>query len=105
MQPDLTTTPLVCAPGAIPVADRPPDTARSFSDSKASVQGRMEIPDGYAFRFGPEAPWVARFIDNERKCCPFLTFQLTVSPAEGPVWLRMDGPHGTRDLLDAEMLS
>jgi hypothetical protein len=39
---------------------------------------------------------LARFIDNEHKCCPFMAFSLEIPPDSGPIWLRMTGPEGTR---------
>lgn len=45
---------------------------------------------------------VARFVANERKCCPFVSFSIEVS-GDGPVWLRMTGPAGTRECLEAEL--
>jgi hypothetical protein len=38
-------------------------------------------------------------IDLERQCCPFLRFELKVLPANGPIWLELTGPEGTRDFL------
>ena len=61
------------------------------------------ISNGYAFRFGPnDLEEIARFVANERKCCPFLAFAIEVSEDGGPVWLRISGPEGSRALLDAE---
>lgn len=96
--------PLACVPGAIPAEERPDHFARIERLFGTEVQEREEVPDGYAFRFMPEAlDDLARFVSNERKCCPFLTFELTVAPANGPVWLRLTGPEGTRAFLDAEL--
>jgi hypothetical protein len=44
-----------------------------------------------------------RFVSNERLCCPFLEFGITIAPANGPVWLRLTGPEGTRAFLEAEL--
>jgi hypothetical protein len=64
---------------------------------------RREWKEGYAFRFSPDAfDALARFVANERKCCPFLHFEIAVESA-GPVWLRLTGPSGTRAFLDAEL--
>ena len=65
---------------------------------------RVGLPNGYALRFRPDAfDDVARFVANERKCCPFLSFELLLDAASGPIWLRMTGPEGTRAVLDAEL--
>lgn len=68
------------------------------------MRERRDIPDGYAFRFDADAfDDIARFVTNERRCCPFLTFVLEVSPHGGPPWVRLSGPPGTRGFLDAEI--
>ncbi|HVT60199.1 MAG TPA: hypothetical protein VHR45_17625 [Thermoanaerobaculia bacterium] len=64
------------------------------------------LPAGYAFRFGGDAAPLAELallIDLERRCCPFLRFELSVAPAAGPVWLSLSGPPGTREFLAAEL--
>ena len=42
---------------------------------------------------------IAKVVNIERQCCRFLTFQLTIEPDGGPVWLEFTGPPGTRDFL------
>lgn len=96
--------PLACVPGAIPAAERPGHFALVAELFGGGVRERRELEDGYAFRFGLE--WlerVMRFVHNERLCCPFLELGITVSPGDGPVWLRLAGPRGTRAFLDAEL--
>jgi hypothetical protein len=44
---------------------------------------------------------VARFVANERRCCPFLAIAVERAPDAGPLWLRLTGPAGTHELLDA----
>lgn len=96
--------PLACAPGVIPDAERPAHFALIRTLFAEAAEARESLPDGYAFRFPADAlEPLGRFFLNERKCCPFLAFSLEVSPARGPVWLRITGPEGTRELLDAEL--
>lgn len=96
--------PLACVMDAIPANERAAHVAliaHLFGELASEIQ---ELPEGYAFRFAArDLESVAAFVANERKCCPFLTFELTVHPAEGPVWLRLSGPPGTRDFLAAEL--
>jgi len=98
-----TALPLACVPDAIPSADRPAHFAlieRLFQE----VREKVVLDDGYAFRFDAGAfADVARFVENERLCCPFLTFRLEAQPAAGPLWLRLTGPEGTREFLDVEL--
>lgn len=98
--------PLACVADAIPASERPAHfalLARLFTED---VRERRDLPDGadgYAFRFHVRAfDDLARWIANERRCCPFLTFTLEVAPDGGPVWVRLAGPAGTRRFLDAE---
>jgi len=96
--------PLACVPGAIPAAQRTAHFALIRTLFGETAEGRETLPDGYAFRFpAASLPALARFVEQERKCCPFLTFTVEVPPAEGPVRLRLTGPEGTREFLDAEL--
>lgn len=73
---------------------------------KARVQEIKPLETGYAFRFAADdASWdeVMRVIGLERKCCPFLQFRLTVEPNEGPVWLELTGPRGTKAFLETTL--
>ncbi len=63
-------------------------------DLIAAAAEVAELPDGYAFRFPAEDPWPARllaFVQAERRCCPFFTFELVFEPNQGPLWLRLRG--------------
>ncbi len=95
---------LACIPAAIPAADRQGHfkLARELFDQQA--QERAALPDGYAVRFPADAlRAVAQFVSNERKCCPFMHFELTLGPGSEALWLRMTGPEGTRGVLAAEL--
>lgn len=95
---------VACVPGAIPAAARSTHFALANRLFKELAKERKALPSGYAFRFDPtDLDGVCRFVENERKCCPFLTFEVQISPASGPLWLRMTGPDGTRGVLDAEL--
>jgi hypothetical protein len=47
---------------------------------------------------------VVRFVAAERLCCPFLRFELVVSPERGPLRLSITGPEGAKGFLRAELL-
>jgi hypothetical protein len=69
---------------------------------RARVREVRELGSGYALRFDPEDGGLAELatlIELERQCCPFLRFDLAVLPANGPVWLELTGPEGTREFL------
>ena len=64
---------------------------------------RQDLAEGYRFKFGPDAETlqrIARTIIAERQCCRFLTFSVIAHADEGPLWLEVSGPEGTRAFLD-----
>ena len=69
-----------------------------------AAEHREPLPEGYAFRFQAEMfEAIAKFVANERKCCPFIQFEISLSQSSDPIWLRMSGPEGTRAAIDAEL--
>ena len=96
--------PLACVPAAIPAAERDAHFRLSRDLFGSQCEARDDAEGGYVFRFPPSSyEQLARFVVNERKCCPFLRVELCSDPGEGPVWLRLTGPEGTRDFLTAEL--
>lgn len=70
----------------------------------AAVSAREPHPDGYSFRIDTgELALVSQWIAHERKCCPFLGFELDVPSGSRTFSLRLRGPEGTRQLLEAEL--
>ena len=60
----------------------------------AAVEEVAELPDGYAYRFATaDSPLesLLEFIAAERRCCPFLHFEIAFEPHGGSLWLRMRG--------------
>lgn len=95
---------LACVPNAIAAAERAGHFALARKLFAELAEERADLPRGYAFRFAPDAfEELARFVANERKCCPFMNFELAIAPESGPLWLRMTGPDGTRAVLQAEL--
>lgn len=96
--------PLACVPGAIPDSQRSAHfelLTRLFSVELREMQ---RVSNGYAYRFDAQAfDDLARWITNERKCCPFLTFAIELAPDAGPLWVRLTGPAGTPAFLDSEL--
>jgi hypothetical protein len=98
------TQPIACVPGAITQAERAAHFALARRLFTETANARMALPDGYEFRFAPDAiTAIAQFVVNERKCCPFMRFDISIAPDGGPVSLCMTGPEGTRAVLDAEL--
>ena len=95
---------VACVPGAIPKEERAAHFQLAKQLFMEVAEGREQLPDGYAFCFPADAIHeVARFVANERKCCPFMQFGMSISPNADSLWLHMTGPEGTRDVLDAEL--
>jgi hypothetical protein len=69
---------------------------------KGVVEEVSEKENGYAYRFPSDGAWItelANLITLEHQCCPFLRFNLTVESGDGPIWLELTGPEGTKDFL------
>jgi hypothetical protein len=91
-------------PSAIPAAERARHFALARELFTQLAQERMDLPEGYAIRFQSDMfGAVARFVANERRCCPFMNFELSIARESGPLWLRMTGPAGTREVLQVEL--
>ena len=98
------SAPLACVPGAIPAAERAAHFQRLTRLFTTAAREKRQAPDGYSYRFDADAfDDLARWIANERRCCPFLTFALELTPDDGPIWVRLTGPEGTQAFLDAEL--
>ena len=96
--------PLACVPGAIPAAERPAHFRLLTRLFTTAARERQRLDDGYAFRFDAGAfEELARWIANERRCCPFLEFDVRLAPGDGPIWVQLTGPAGTHEFLDAEL--
>jgi hypothetical protein len=95
--------PLACDMTAIPAEERGVHQAitRRLMASATTIR---DLQDGLVFEW-PAAEYeaIARFLDYERRCCPFLAFALTVSPDRGPLELRVTGPEGVTAFLRAEL--
>jgi hypothetical protein len=96
--------PLACNLTAINAAERPAHYRRAERLMSEAVQERQELPDGYALRYQADdyADLVA-FIGNERLCCPFFRFTLDISPAQGPIWLRITGGDEVKDFFGSAL--
>src|SRR5215211_5370975 len=77
-----------------------------YRQLRADVEEVLELEDGYAFRHSPDKKVllaVAEFVANERLCCPFFEFGITIERAGGPVWLCMTGGEEAKRVLEAQM--
>jgi hypothetical protein len=72
----------------------------------ALVKEVQELSNGFAIRFLNEPGRfmaIAKFIENERVCCPFFNFRLEVEPNSGPLWLRLTGGEGVKEILQTTL--
>ena len=104
---DMQTTrdlPLACNLTAINAEVRSTHVESAKQLLHEHAQEVQELPDGFAFRYPAEqyGP-VTQFIANERLCCPFFSFVLEVTPAHGPIWLRITGREGVKEFLQSEL--
>ena len=97
----MTDLPIACA--------LTPDALRArraglLSDVLRRTERREDLPNGIRLRFAPTGETlatIARAVEAERHCCRFLRFGITIGPNEGPIFLELTGPPGTREFIGA----
>ena len=97
--------PLACDLTAIP-ADVREEHVITAPQLFTLAQEVQELSNGFAIRFVNEPGRfmaIARFIENERLCCPFFNFGLEVEPNSGPLWLRLTGGEGVKEILQTTL--
>lgn len=95
------TQSLACDLTAIP-ADGREEHVVSASQLFGTAQEVQELPNGYAIRFANEPGKfmdIANFIEHDRLCCPFFNFGVEVESNSGPLWLRLTGGEGVKELV------
>ena len=63
---------------------------------------REELPDGLLFRLNPSAMTLvelAGWVDEERRCCPFLDFHIALERESAGLKLTLTGRPGVKDFL------
>jgi hypothetical protein len=76
--------------------------SRLLEKVAGAMQEVKELEKGFAYRFPSGENWIqelANLIALERQCCPFLQFDLRLGPGQGPIWLELTGPQGTKEFL------
>jgi len=70
----------------------------------ASVKEIEPLENGCSVEFDiSHLVMIARFVDLERLCCPFLDFRIDVSGLAASVRLSITGPPGSRELIEHEL--
>lgn len=97
-------SPFACNLKALTPAERA--THRQLTERLLpAVRDVREIADGYAFELDTQqlgATDLARWVDFERRCCPFFDVQLEWRREHGPVTLRLTGRDGVKAFIRAE---
>ncbi|MBA3471084.1 MAG: hypothetical protein H0T53_15725 [Herpetosiphonaceae bacterium] len=106
-QPLITAPPesaIACNLAAIPADERAAHTVRAASLLFDSAATRTDLPDGAIWQFPIERyADVVRFIANERRCCAFFSFVLTILPERAGVQLQITGSATVAAFLQAEL--
>jgi hypothetical protein len=105
METSTESIPVACAPFALTEQER----ARSrelLEALGAAVQRVQETNSGYVYHYNDEPEvfqTLAEWIPLERRCCPFLTFEVRWKAGEKQPTLMLFGPEGTKAFLRAEL--
>jgi hypothetical protein len=92
-----TEIPIACALNQAQFAERKELVKQLAQEAKE----RRELPHGVGFSFESASNRVtelAKLVDLERACCPFLTFRIE-APAGGAVWLELTGPAAAQEII------
>ena len=93
------TLPIACSLTDAALQERRRDVLQKVRN--AVIETR-ELEDGYSYQLPASEEWLAELahlVNLERQCCPFLRLRITVEPDNGPFWLELTGPPGTKDSL------
>ncbi len=96
--------PLACDMSALDAGQRRRQgvLARRLRDGALEIR---ELANGYAFAHPPDADtlaMMAEFVANERLCCPFFGFEISVG-GDGLAWLGIAAEGEAKGILEAEM--
>ena len=96
---DTMSLPVACSLMDSELQERRRDVLQKVRSGVAEVK---EIDYGFLYRFPSDGTWIselANLVELEHQCCPFLKFNITVEPGDGPLWLEITGPPGTKEFL------
>jgi hypothetical protein len=71
-----------------------------------AVAGIEELPNGYALRLDPAKlppTGLFRWVDLERRCCPFFHFAIEISPGSDAVSLRLTGGAEVKEFIRSKL--
>ena len=67
------------------------------------VTERKEIANGFAYKFSSEKTKLSeleQFIENERECCPFMSFKIDSQPNSKEIWVEVTNPKGEMEYFE-----
>lgn len=94
-------TPIACDPSEHPEGELEQHEEK-VDELLAEREEMREVSGGYAFRFPGSMDYAERMLDVirlERKCCPFLSFEIAFEPEEQGIWLYVGGDEQVEDYL------
>ncbi len=98
------TIELVCNTNALPTEDREAQLTTAQRLMVEAYQEIKELPDGYAFKFAAEEfESIIQYINIERLCCAFFSFDLKIAPNHGSLWLHIYGNQQIKAFLRTEL--
>src|SRR5881397_932057 len=93
-------SPIICNLNALTPAERT-EHATLTKRLAASVVRVEEVEGGYRIHLSPDlAPGeLLQWVDAERRCCPFLDFEIRLARENSGRWLQLTGREGVREFL------
>jgi hypothetical protein len=91
--------PILCTLTEAELKERRETLLKEMREAALTV---MPLPLGYSCTFNRTTDVLmrlARVVDMERQCCPFLTFKIVVEPGQAPLRLEVTGPPDAKPLL------
>jgi len=91
--------PIACTLTALELQARRTEVLQKVRAAALEVK---ETADGFAYRFPSNDSLLSdlsTLIQLEHQCCPFLKISLIVEAGNGPIWLELTGPSGTKEFL------
>jgi hypothetical protein len=73
---------------------------------RSAVIETKELEDGFSYQLPASEEWLAELanlVNLERQGCPFLRLRITLEPDNGPFWLELSGPPGTKEFLTSTL--
>ena len=99
-----TGPPIACNLSALDEAQRE-RRAELAARLQSSVREIISTADGYEFRLPSNDKIlleIAEFVFLERRCCPFLNFQISLNEGDDAITVLLSGRDGVKEFLAAE---